>query len=129
MTAELQMRDQELIELKESMVDYFDNNNVPMHQVSVSGIIVRANKAELHSLGYTAEEYVGHSIAEFHHDKEIVADLLNKLINNEEIWRQDAQMIHKDGHLIDVKITSSRGKGGGLTRCLTMPTHLEDKLR
>ena len=48
--------------------DFFENSAIGLHIVSGDGIILRANKAELDLLGYTAEEYVGRHIAEFHAD-------------------------------------------------------------
>jgi len=122
----LSQRDQEIIDLKDALLDYFENNSVPMHQVNTDGTIIRANIAELHSMGYTYEEYIGQPIAKFHADQDVVNLILQQLNNNEEIWRRDADLIHKDGHIIPVKITSSRGKNG-LTRCLSMPVHIEDK--
>ena len=56
--------------------DFFENANVPMHWVGSDGIVLRANDAELDALGYSREEYVGHHIANFHADQEVIDDIL-----------------------------------------------------
>jgi PAS domain-containing protein len=71
-------------------------------------------------LGYTEDEYIGQPIEKFHVDKSLIQNILTKLINHEDIWRQEAELICKDGSHIKVQITSSRGKKG-LTRCLSIP--------
>jgi PAS domain S-box-containing protein len=55
-----------------ALEDFFENSAVGLHIVSGDGIIQRANKAELELLGYTAEEYVGRHIAEFHADAPVI---------------------------------------------------------
>lgn len=122
----LERRDAEIIKLKNEMYDYFENNNVPMHQVNTDGIIVRANTAELKLLGYEENDYVGHYVSKFHHDKKLIELLLIKLVNNVEIWQQPAKLIAANGKLVHVLITSSRGKRG-LTRCLVMPTCIDEE--
>ena len=49
--------------------DYVDNAVIGLHWVDGNGIILWANKAEMDMLGYTAEEYIGHHISEFHADR------------------------------------------------------------
>ena len=105
---------------KRELMDFFENNNVPMHQVNSDGIIVRANKAELDSLGYTKKEYIGKPISNFHKDQDVISDILVKLINNEDIWKQEAAILGKNGKVVNVSITSSRGING-LTRCISIP--------
>ena len=45
-------------------VDFFQNAPIALHWLNNKGIIVWANKAELNMLGYTANEYIGHSMEE-----------------------------------------------------------------
>ena len=47
------------------LIDFFQNAPIALHWLSGTGTILWANEAELKSFGYTAEEYVGHSITEF----------------------------------------------------------------
>jgi PAS domain-containing protein len=45
--------------------DFFENAALALHFVGKDGTILRANRAELEMLGFTAEEYVGRNIREF----------------------------------------------------------------
>ncbi|WP_274425312.1 PAS domain-containing sensor histidine kinase [Chelativorans sp. YIM 93263] len=102
--------------------DFFENSAIGLHIVSGEGIIQRANKAELALLGYTAEEYVGRHIAEFHADEPVIGDILNKLSCGEKLDRYPARLRAKDGSIKYVLITSnSRFEDGQFinTRCFT----------
>ena len=103
--------------------DFFENAAVPLHIVGHDGTILRANRAELELLGYTAEEYVGRLIAEFHADPAIIADILARLARGEKLNRYSAQLRAKDGSIRHVQITSSgRFRDGQFvnTRCFTI---------
>jgi PAS domain S-box-containing protein len=50
--------------LQKNLIDFFQNAPVGIHSLSEKGIILWANDAELNSLGYTAEEYIGHPVTE-----------------------------------------------------------------
>jgi hypothetical protein len=41
------------------------------------------NQTELDLLGYAADEYIGHNIAEFHVDPAVIEDILRRLTNGE----------------------------------------------
>ena len=102
--------------------DFFENSAIGLHIVGGDGIIQRANKAELELLGYTAEEYVGRHIAEFHADSTVIGDILHKLSNGEKLDRRPARLRAKDGSIKHVLITSnSRIEDGEFvnTRCFT----------
>lgn len=45
-------------------IDFFQNGPISLHWLSKTGHIIWANQTELDSLGYTAEEYIGHHIME-----------------------------------------------------------------
>lgn len=102
--------------------DFFENSAIGLHIVSAAGIILRANKAELALLGYTAEEYVGHHIAKFHADAPTIGDILHRLSCGQKLVRYPARLRAKDGSIKHVLITSnSRFKDGHFvnTRCFT----------
>lgn len=102
--------------------DFFENSAVGLHIVSGDGIIRRANKAELALLGYTADEYLGRHIAEFHVDAPVIGDILQKLSTGEKLDRYPARLRAKDGSIKQVLITSnSRFRDGKFisTRCFT----------
>ncbi len=71
------------------------------------GVILWANDAELKILGYAREEYVGHHIAEFHPDRDVIADVLARLHRGEKLLEYPARMKCKDGSIKLVLIDSS----------------------
>jgi PAS domain S-box-containing protein len=113
--------------------DFFENSAVGLHVVSGEGIVLRANQAELDLLGYSAEEYVGRHIAEFHADAPVIGDILQKLSCGERLDRYPARLRAKDGSVKHVLITSnSRFSEGKFvnTRCFTMDvTHMREAER
>jgi PAS domain S-box-containing protein len=50
-----------------------------LHFVGPDGTILWANQTELDLLGYSPDEYIGHNIAEFHADAEVIQDILTRL--------------------------------------------------
>jgi PAS domain S-box-containing protein len=100
--AERKLRDSE-----EELSDFFDNATIGLHWVGADGTILRANRSELELLGYEPEEYVGHHIAEFHADQDVIDDILRRLQAGEKLQDYPAQMRCKDGSLRDVLIHSS----------------------
>ncbi|MCA1537809.1 PAS domain S-box protein [Bradyrhizobium sp. NBAIM03] len=102
--------------------DFFENSAVGLHIVGGDGIIRRANQAELDLLGYSAEEYIGHHVAEFHADAPVIGDILHRLSCGERLDRYPARLRAKDGSIKHVLITSnSRVEHGKFvsTRCFT----------
>lgn len=101
---------------------FFENAPVGIHCLKPDGTIIQVNQAELDFLGYTREEYIGHNIAEFYVDKELVEDVLHELQEVDEIHNVESQMIHKDGSIRDVSLTSNAFRKNGEfihTRCFT----------
>ena len=112
--------------------DFFDNGPIPFHLVGADGTILKANRAELEFLGYSADEYVGRNIAEFHADQSVVEDILARLLRGEILRSYEARMRAKDGTIKDVLIDSSghfqHGKVSHIrcfTRDVTGPKALE----
>ena len=106
----------------QDLEDFFENSAIALHLVSGSGIIMRANKAELDLLGYRAEEYVGRHIAEFHADAPVIGEILHRLSCGEKLERYPARLRAKDGSIKHVLITSnSRFEDGKFihTRCFS----------
>lgn len=103
--------------------DFFENSAVGLHIVSGDGIIRRANRAELDLLGYSAEEYIGRPITDFHADSPVIADILDRLSCGGSLDRYPARLRAKDGSIRHVLITSnSRFEDGEFlnTRCFTV---------
>jgi len=107
---------------KDELDDFFENAAIGLHVVAADGTILQANKAELELLGYERAEYVGRNIAEFHADRSVIEDMLQRLANGETLWRYPARLLAKDGSIRHVLITSSGcSRGGSIvrTRCFT----------
>ena len=58
-------------------------------------------------LGFTAEEYIGHHIAEFHADKPAIDDILERLTKAETLRNYEARLRCKDGSIRQVLINSN----------------------
>lgn len=117
------MADTENLRRREELEDFFENSAVGLHIVGPDGTILRANQAELALLGYSAEEYVGRSIADFHADADTIADILRRLSARETLDRYPARLRAKDGSIRHVLITSSGRFSGERfinTRCFTV---------
>lgn len=87
--------------------DYFENATIGFHWVDGDGIILWANPAELKMLGYSEAEYVGHHISEFHADKIVSEDILNRLANRQTLINREADMCCKDGSIRNVSMNST----------------------
>jgi PAS domain S-box-containing protein len=87
--------------------DFVENATIGMHRVGHDGRILWANQIELDLLGYTAEEYIGHSISEFHVDAPVIGDILNRLGGGEVLREYEARLRCKDGSVRHVLIDSS----------------------
>jgi PAS domain S-box-containing protein len=96
-----------LIRSQHDLQDFFDNATVGLHWLGPDGTILRANRTELEMLGYSAEEYVGHNILEFHRDKLVVQDILARLSSGEIITAYESIMVCRDGSTKPVAIEAS----------------------
>jgi PAS domain S-box-containing protein len=99
--------EQALREREAELRDFLENAVLPMHWVAADGTILWANKAEVDLLGCSREEYVGHSIREFHVDDATIEDMLQRLSRGEELHGYEARLRHKDGSFRNVRIHSS----------------------
>ena len=121
---ELQLREAEL-------TDFLENGVLGMHWVAADGTILWANKTELAMLGYEREEYVGHHIAEFHVDQEVIGEILRRLGCHEELHDSESVLRCKDGSLRHVRIHSNVFSQNGKffhTRCFTIDVTEQKKL-
>src|SRR6185437_2611565 len=102
--------------------DLAETATIALHWVGPDGTILWANRAELDMLGYTAEEYVGRNITEFHVDGPVISDILDRLCRGEKLREYEARLRTKDGSLRHVIIDSSvLFENGNFvhTRCFT----------
>ena len=122
-TTELHKANEQLQRQQQDLEDFFENGAVALHLVGSDGTIVRANKAELALLGYTAEEYVGRNVSDFHADADVIADILDRLKRGEKLDKYPARLRAKDGSIRQVLITSNVQFRDGQflnTRCFTI---------
>jgi two-component system sensor histidine kinase VicK len=120
--AESKMREKELQSRVEDLSDFIENASLPLHWVNGSGIIIWANQAELDLLEYTREEYIGKHISNFHADKKVCEDILDRLIKKETLHNYPAILVTKNKNNIPVLINSNvRWNGDKFlhTRCFT----------
>lgn len=106
----------------ERLEDFLNNATVGVHLVDKNGIILYANAAELKMLGYSAEEYIGHNINEFHLRQSGLESIFSKLLKNEQINNHEAALRCKDGSIREVVINSNayfENDAFKHTRCFT----------
>lgn len=110
----------------EHLRDFVDTAAIGLHWVGSDGTILWANAADYEPLGYSASEYIGHNIGEFHADPDTIADILRRLAAGERLHDYEARLRCKDGSLRDVMIRSSvlfedgpQGRRFVHTRCYT----------
>jgi PAS domain S-box-containing protein len=112
------------VRTEEFMLDYLDNAVIGLHWVDGNAMTIWANKTDYEPLGYTEDEYVGHSITEFHADPDVIADILQRLLGGESLYNYKARLLCKDGSTMPVLIASSGlfdGDGNFVhTRCFTI---------
>ena len=93
-----------------------------IHWVAADGTILWANQTELELLGYSADEYIGRHIADFHLDQACIDDILARLTRGETLHHHPARLRHKDGSVRDVEINSKvlwQGERFLRTQCFT----------
>jgi PAS domain S-box-containing protein len=116
------LAEKELKRSQEELKDFIENASVGMHWGGPDGTVLWANRTELRMLGYTAEEYIGHNIAEFHADQPMIENILKRLSNHETVQECEARLRCKDGSIRDVMINSNvlwEGDKFVHTRCFT----------
>jgi len=100
--------EEELQRSRQELVDFFENAAEGLHRVGSDGTILWANRAELELLGYKSDEYVGHSIAEFHVDRAAVDEIMERLRRAETVRNYEARLRCKDGSIKHVVIDPTR---------------------
>ena len=103
----LHVREAELNEREAELRDVLENAAEGIHLVRADGTIEWANAAELEMLGYTADEYIGHDIREFHADAPVIRDILSRLTCGETLRSAEVRLRHKDGSIRHVLLNSN----------------------
>jgi PAS domain S-box-containing protein len=114
--------EEELRQSQQDLTDFVENAIICLHWVASDGTIIWANQAELDLLGYTREEYIGHSITEFHANQTAIEDILQKLLSDQPVQEYETDLRCKDGSIRHVLIDSNsswRNDKFVRTRCFT----------
>ncbi|HEV2851181.1 MAG TPA: ATP-binding protein [Thermoanaerobaculia bacterium] len=114
--------EQALRQRERELTDFLENAVEGLHKVGADGTVLWANKAELDMLGYEPEEYIGRPITDFHADREVICDILDRLQRGESLYACPARLRCKDGSIKHVEIHSNVLFDGGEfvhTRCFT----------
>lgn len=114
--------EQALLQRERELTDFLENAVEGLHKVGADGTILWANKAELDMLGYEPEEYIGRPVTEFHVDRDVICDILDRLQRGESLYACPARLRCKDGSIKHVEIHSNVLFDGGAfvhTRCFT----------
>jgi PAS domain S-box-containing protein len=107
---------------EEELRDFVENASMGLHWVDSNGRILWSNQAEMDLLGYTCNEYIGHSIQEFHVDKPVIEDMLRRLKAKETLHNFEARLRCKDGSIKHVLVSSNvlwKNEEFVHTRCFT----------
>ncbi|MEO7731930.1 MAG: PAS domain S-box protein, partial [Kofleriaceae bacterium] len=102
------------------LADFLEHAPVAIHGIDAAGTIVSANRAALALLGYRADEYIGHALAELHADPDELAGLRARLDDGEDLRDHEVRLRARDGSIRHVQISSSAQLTGGRrtgTRC------------
>jgi len=112
-----------LAPVTDELLDFLENAVVAFHWIAEDGTILWANAAELGMLGYSATDYIGHNIAEFHVDQLVIDDILARLRNDEKLTEYEARVRCKDGSIRWIALSSNVYRRDGKfdhTRCITV---------
>ncbi len=121
---------------QKELADFLENAAEGLQQVGPDARIVWANPAQLRLLGYSADEYVGHQLADFYAQRELFDEFWRRIMGREIVYDFPAALKCKDGSTRQVLIHSSGYWEDGkflYTRCfirdVTDRVQLEDELR
>jgi len=87
--------------------DFFENAPLSLHWTAPDGTILRVNAAELKMLGYAAQEYLGHSVAEFFVDRSLAKRALQQLRSGEVLHDYATRLRCRDGTIKEVLINAN----------------------
>ncbi|SHG06105.1 PAS domain S-box-containing protein [Fodinibius roseus] len=114
--------DVQLKQMDSEYYDFFENAPIGLHWLGPEGTILEVNQTELDMLGYSREEYVGRNITEFYVKDALIEEVMKRIKKGEEVHNIEAQMIHKNGSVREVLLSSNGFRKNGKfihTRCFT----------
>jgi PAS domain S-box-containing protein len=105
--AERQRLETALHRSEQWLSDFFENATVGMHWIGLDGCVLWANQAQLNLLGYTLDEYLGHSITEFVADQKMLESAFQPLLSHEPSHHYETTLRCKDGSIKSVRVDSN----------------------
>src|SRR5260370_20033997 len=121
---------------QKELADFLENAAEGLQQVGPDARIIWANPAQLRLLGYSADEYIGHQLADFYVERELFDEFWRTIMAHEVVYDFPAALKCKTGSPRQVLIHSSGYWEDGkflYTRCfirdVTDRVQLEDELR
>jgi len=92
---------------QKELSDFIENALEGLHEVGPEGKILWANPAQLKLLGYAADEYIGHQLADFYVERKRFDEFWGRLMLGENIYDFQTALRCKDGSIKHVLIHSS----------------------
>ncbi len=95
---------------EERYMDLFEHSPDMYHIVNHEGVIISCNQTEAERLGYRKDELIGHHVTKLYppaYHAEARSLLQEIFANNREIKGLEEQVVHSNGELIDVSVSSS----------------------
>jgi PAS domain S-box-containing protein len=86
------------------LAEFFENAPFGLDFLSSDGVIWQVNNTECRILGYSPEELIGHHFSEFHVDKELAADFLQRCLGGQSVRNYEVRLWRKDGSTAHVLI-------------------------
>jgi PAS domain S-box-containing protein len=106
-TAELEASNAALKKSERELTDFFHSSPLGLLWINPQGRILMANRVQLEMFGRAAREVRGRFVAQFHADREVAADLLQRLARGETVQNHRARLCRKNGGLLHVLIDAS----------------------
>lgn len=91
---------------QESPVGFFDSHAIGLHALAADGTILWANRTDYEHLDYTADEYIGKNIAEFHVDPKVCRDVLDRLQRGEQLTDYPIRLKCRNGCVHRMALTA-----------------------
>jgi PAS domain S-box-containing protein len=104
---EQKLVEQNLNRSQQILQDCFENAPIGLQWISQDGLILWANQSQLEMLGYSKDEYIGHHVAEFHSDRDLIDNILKQLASQGNLHNCEAVLKCKDGSNRYVQINSN----------------------
>ena len=87
--------------------DFLENALEGIHSVDAEGRVLWANRAQLELLSYEREEYVGRLVEDFHVDRHVARDTLDRLRAGESISNRSVRLRSKTGDIKHVLVSAN----------------------